>query len=145
MRRQKALKLKSQRGQAIVEFALTLPILLILLLGIIEFSLLLYDKAVLTNASREGARVGIVSQDRSDLAPINTRITNAVNNYCGNHLISFGSTNVTTTPSWPGTRSFGNPLTVTVSYSYKWLLIPNFVAGSGSDLSLGAVTVMNLE
>ena len=45
-----------QRGAAVVEFALILPILLILLVGTIDASLALYDKAVITNASREGAR-----------------------------------------------------------------------------------------
>jgi Flp pilus assembly protein TadG len=52
--------MNSQRGAAVVEFAFVLPLLLVILFGIIEFSFLLYDKAMLTNASREGARVGIV-------------------------------------------------------------------------------------
>jgi Flp pilus assembly protein TadG len=55
--------LRSYRGTAIVEFAIILPLLLVLLFGIIEFGIILYDKAVITNASREGARAGIVSQD----------------------------------------------------------------------------------
>ena len=43
-----------------VELAIILPILLIVLFGLIEFGFILYDKAVITNASREGARQGIV-------------------------------------------------------------------------------------
>ncbi len=50
-----------QNGAATVELAILLgTILLPLLFGIIEFSFLLYDKAMITNASREGARAGIV-------------------------------------------------------------------------------------
>ena len=49
-----------QCGVAAVEFALILPLLLALLFGMAEVSLLLYDQAVITNASREGARAGIV-------------------------------------------------------------------------------------
>ena len=61
------MKTKRQSGQALVELALVLPLLLILAFGIVEFGLLMYNKAVITNASREGARVGIVAQDRSNL------------------------------------------------------------------------------
>jgi Flp pilus assembly protein TadG len=56
-------KCKSQKGAAVIEFALILPILLLLLLGTIDGSLALYDKAVITNASREGARAGIVARN----------------------------------------------------------------------------------
>ena len=57
------MKFTNRNGTAIVEFAIVLPVLLLILMGIIEFSFVLYDKAVLTNASREGARAGIVSQN----------------------------------------------------------------------------------
>ena len=58
----RAIPPKNQRGAAVVEFALILPILLLLLVGTIDASLALYDKAVITNASREGARAGIVAR-----------------------------------------------------------------------------------
>jgi len=62
------MKKRSQKGAAVVEFALILPILLLLLFGIIEFSFYMYDKAMLTNACREGARAGIVFvPDRGDM------------------------------------------------------------------------------
>lgn len=58
MRRQIA----SQKGAAMVEFAIVLTLLLILAFGIIEFGVILYNQQVLTNAAREGARQGIVSR-----------------------------------------------------------------------------------
>ena len=51
---------KNQTGASAVEFAIVLPILVLLVFGIIEFSVALYDKAMITNASREGARAAIV-------------------------------------------------------------------------------------
>ena len=51
-------KINNQNGAALVEFAIVLPVLLMLIFEMIEFSLLLYDKAMITNASREGARAG---------------------------------------------------------------------------------------
>ncbi len=41
-----------RKGQALAEFALTAPLLLLLIFGIIEFGILFYNKAVITNASR---------------------------------------------------------------------------------------------
>ena len=52
---------RTRRGQALVEFALILPILMILLMGIIEFGRAWNVKQVLTDASREGARLAVVA------------------------------------------------------------------------------------
>src|ERR1700758_4127008 len=51
---------KKQAGVAAVEFAIVLPVLLLIIFAIVELGIALYDKAVITNASREGARAGIV-------------------------------------------------------------------------------------
>ena len=48
-------KHKSLRAQALVEFALLLPILLVLILGAMDLGRVFYVKTVLTNAAREGA------------------------------------------------------------------------------------------
>ena len=45
-----------ERGAAAVEFAFVLPVLLLLVLGLIEFSLLFNAQISVTNAAREGAR-----------------------------------------------------------------------------------------
>ena len=51
-------RLRSERGAELIEFSLTLPLLLLLVLGIIEFGFLFQEYEVVTNAAREGARVG---------------------------------------------------------------------------------------
>jgi Flp pilus assembly protein TadG len=63
-------KINNQNGAAMVEFAIVLPLLLILVFGIIEFSVMFYDKAMLTNATREGTRAAILYAERPD--PANT-------------------------------------------------------------------------
>src|SRR5215212_6679906 len=57
-RNQKAPQLRTQRAQAIVEFALVLPILMMLLVGILEVGRFIYIYASVNNASREAARYG---------------------------------------------------------------------------------------
>ena len=48
--------IRSDSGAAAIEFAIVAPLLFVLLFGIIEFGAILYNKSVITNASREGAR-----------------------------------------------------------------------------------------
>jgi Flp pilus assembly protein TadG len=50
-------KTRSDRGAAAVEFALVLPVLLVLVLGIVEFGRIYNVQISVTNAAREGARV----------------------------------------------------------------------------------------
>ena len=51
---------REQRGAALVEFALILPVLLALMLGITTGGIAVYQKITLTGAAREGARLGAV-------------------------------------------------------------------------------------
>jgi Flp pilus assembly protein TadG len=79
----------SQRGAAAVEFALIAPLLFALLFGIIEMGAILYNQAVITNASREGARYAAgfytnpttATLGRPTCNNIQTYVTNYVNKY----------------------------------------------------------------
>ncbi|SCP98030.1 TadE/TadG family type IV pilus assembly protein [Anaerobium acetethylicum] len=51
---------KNENAQALVEFTLVLPILILLVLGMIEYGWLLNGKITLNGAAREGARAGVV-------------------------------------------------------------------------------------
>ena len=138
------MKIKEETGASAVEFALVLPWLVLLLFGIIEFSILFYNKAMITNASREGARAGIVYSP----SPItDTDVVNVVNNYCGDYLITFGVTSVVNTTISPdeSSRARGDPLTVTVGYRYDFLVLPSFVSDLAGGIDLAAVTVMRME
>ena len=130
-----------------MEFAIVLPLLVVLVFGIIEFSILFYNKAMLTNASREGAREGIVFvPDRaSELGTLNANITDKVEAYCEDYLITFGGGSLTVpTPIWSGTDP-GSSLTVTAKYDYDFLVLPNFILSLIGGTDLEAVTVMRLE
>jgi len=66
-----------QKGGAAVEFAIVLPFLVLLVFGAIEFGVLFYNKQVITNASREGARAAITREYEFD-----TEIKNIIATYC---------------------------------------------------------------
>ncbi len=138
-------KLLDQKGTAIVEFAIVLPLLMAIVFGIIEFAFILYDKQIITNASREGARAGIVSQSPK---VTDAQIIAVVNTYVSNYLVSFAVGGVTTTISPSGNRDllpFGTNLTVTVTYTYTFLVLPKFVSTLTGARNLVAATVMRLE
>ena len=50
------------RGQALVEFALVIPIFLVLLVALFDLGRAVFAYNTLTNAAREGARIAIVNQ-----------------------------------------------------------------------------------
>jgi Flp pilus assembly protein TadG len=52
----------ARSGQAIVEFALVVPVLVLMVFGAIEFGRAYYDLHLLTNAARAGARVGALPE-----------------------------------------------------------------------------------
>ena len=54
---------RTEKGQAMVEFALVLPLLIALLCGIIDFGWLYYNQITLNNAAREGARYAVIHYD----------------------------------------------------------------------------------
>lgn len=136
--------LKNEKGSSLVEFVVIAWALFLILFGIIEFGLILYDQAVITNASREGARYGIVSR-----APRYTRseIIAYVSDKYSDRPITFGTREFIVDPQLPGPSPiFGQDLIVEVTWRYNFLLLPNFADGALSDLlTLRARTVMKYE
>lgn len=122
-----------QKGSVMIEFAIILPLFLALLFGVISFSAALYNKTVLTTATREGARAGVVFvQDRDDDEKESIATTTA-QAYLSDNLISFG-------PATPDVESNinGDILTVTASSNFTGVFV-------FSDLLLSAETSMRLE
>jgi Flp pilus assembly protein TadG len=133
----------SQRGAAAVEFAIVLPLLLLVIFSIAELGIGLYDKAMITNASREGARAGVLLRSPK---PTTQDITNVVLAYCQSYLVTFGASNTPTisVPSGVG-GTFGTPLTVTVSYQYSGLGLGALLSVFTGPITLKATTIMNNE
>ena len=124
---------QSQKGNALVEFALILPVFLMLLFGVVTFSVALYNKTVLTMATREGARAGVkfVANRTDDIIKSSARAA-ALQVY-QNNLISFGpdmTPNIT-----PAIQ--GNILTVTANVNYTGVFIfSNFLISAQTSMRL---------
>jgi len=122
-----------QKGAAAVEFAIILPLLMILVFGIIDIGAALYNKQIITNASREGVRAGIA---RSTI-PIAT----VVGNYCAGRFIPDDGTSPTVDVSGGG--AFQNNLTVTVTYVHNFMFAG--IIGLSPTLTMTGRTVMKME
>jgi Flp pilus assembly protein TadG len=130
-------KFQSEKGAAAVEFALLLPLLMMIVFGIIEFGFALYRQSVLTNASREGARLGIV---QSVQAITNAQISNAVDTYltvAGINPGNVGRTILTTGVT-------GSPVRVTLTLPYTFTVLPGLTSVTPS-ITLTAWTEMRHE
>jgi len=138
--------MKDQEGSSAVEFALVLLILVVLLFGIIEFGIILYDKAVVTNASREGARFAAVYREPGDEIT-DSEINSVVQDFTADQLITFGAAAAAQTECDPEdcTPGTGNALTVRVRFRYDYLLLPNLPTGLTGPLWLVGETTMVKE
>jgi Flp pilus assembly protein TadG len=110
-----------------VEFAVVLPVMLLLVFGIVDFGLVLHQRGLIGNAARDGARVGVVK-------PVSTMVTDIRNAAWNASNIKNASTVVTVTPSCTktvGTCTLNNdPVTgvvagdtivVNVRYTYTFI------------------------
>jgi Flp pilus assembly protein TadG len=131
------------RGVVAVEFALILPLLLILLLGMVEVSLMLYDQAIITNASREGARAGIVLRTPKVSA---SEIEAVVLGYSENSLVSLGAASrpIVTVDQAPD-PVFSTSLSVSVAYAYSGFGMVGLLTTLTGPIQLKATSVMKNE
>lgn len=144
-----------QKGAQAVEFALMLPFMALILFAVMDFGMLVYNKAIITNASREAVRRGVIlSAAAWDAATIKQ----VACNYAKDALItvSSGTRNAACTGTADPTvvvtpttaPAFNTPIKVTVSYEVKGFSLgslyglgtgPNSV---GSPITLTASTEM---
>ncbi len=130
-------KLRSESGGSAVEFALLLPVLMMILFGIIEFGMALNRQSILTNASREGARLGIVQS-------IPAITTAAINAAIDNYLTAAGIPPGNVTRAIVAGGITGTPVTVTLTLPYTYVVLPGLTS-IVPTINLTAQTVMRHE
>ena len=136
MKRRPARNAPRDRGAVAVEFALLLPMLLLLLFGIIDFGRALNAQITLTQAAREGARIAALGE------------SNVVS---GTQAAATGLSPVAVTvTSCPAGAGTGVNAVVKASYSFSFVTPLSAIAGIlgsslGSTMTLTATGVMPCE
>jgi Flp pilus assembly protein TadG len=153
-----------QRGGVAVEFAIVIPIFLLLVFGVVDFGHAWYMDHVMSNASREGARYATryVKAGTNRILP--TNLSPSIVDYLNNtsaensgkggvglaHLLP-PDANPIVTPSGPGwtttdpNQLAGKDLVVTVTARKTWLVIGYLIPGLGSYKDLTVNTTMKCE
>jgi hypothetical protein len=155
-----------ERGGVAVEFAIVVPVFLLLVFGIVDFGHAWYMDHLMSNASREGARYGtrFTTSGANNIRVLPKDLAPSIADYLKNnsaenggqggvglsHLlpadanlnVSLGGTGWTETN--PSTLA-GKDLTVTVSARKNWLVLNRFIPGLGSFKDLSVNTTMKCE
>jgi len=125
-------QVRRQRGQTMVEFAIVLPLLLLLLLAILQLGVVFNNYLTLTDAVRAGARQGAVGRWLAD--PSGSAVSRVRTSAAG-----LDQTRLSVSVTSPWTQ--GSNVTVSASYPYSVNLL-GLVVKSGS---LTSVTTERVE
>jgi Flp pilus assembly protein TadG len=137
-------RIRNQRGAALLETAITLPLVLLVTVSIFEFGRAYQTWQVLTNAAREGARIAVLA-DSTD-----AQITGAVRNYMTSGQLSLAAT---ATVNVERSVAFGTNTAsrVTVTYPFNFIVLNpvarlvqrNSTAGQGTTLMMSTALMRN--
>ena len=144
-------KLQSSKGQSLVELSLTLPILLILVFGIIDFGLGMRSYISLANSVREGARFAAVGNPAGEPSDCDG-VTNTT--VYGRVCVATGGLNLDElepSVTYPSGIGPGKSVVVSADYTYNFVtplgdLLDFFSGGSfPTTIELSSSTDMRLE
>ena len=123
------------QGQGLVEFALVVPILLLIVFGVVDFGRAIYAFNTIGNAARTAGRVAIVSQTPSSIqsAAINQAVA-----------LGIPTTGVTISHDLcPSSYSIGCIVSVTVTYAFH--PITPVVGQIWQSISMSSTTALPIE
>ena len=134
---------RSDRGQSLVEFALTLPIIVIIFVAVALFAFLLYAHVTMSHAAREGTRY-IVGSPQATNAEVGAYIRSKLG------ILNPAQAVIDITPP-PADRDPGENVTVQISYPFRVvdIYVPYVITEGGFRIFppvwLTAVSTMYLD
>ena len=138
-------RFRSQKGAALIEAAVTIPLILLIAVGIFEFGRAYQTWQVLTNAAREGARLAVIS------GSTDADVTTTVRNYMqAGNLDNYATATVTITRNvaltGPDTGS-----QVQIAYPFQFMVVQPVIqlidaaSSTGTPITLQATALMRNE
>jgi Flp pilus assembly protein TadG len=125
-----------QTGAEIVEFLITLPVILIVLAIIVDFGVAFSDQTILANATRAAVREVVQGASDAQAQQMANQITPS--------LVSHDPADPlpTVTVNRSGTNP-GDAVSVSISHEFDFFLLPHFL-GEITDIDLTATSVMRM-
>lgn len=151
---------RSERGAALVEFALVLPLLLVVIAGIVDFGFLFQRYEVVTNAAREGARLASLPAYNGQTDLIRAHVRNyvqqglaldnaAMTGVLPNTAAAVNIANTTLSYTVGGGTYQIPAVSVTVTYNHSFLMLGpvlGLIGGSwGNTMNIVGFSQMRLE
>ena len=140
-------RIRNEKGAALIEAAVTVPIILLISVGIFEFGRAYQTQQVLTNAAREGARLAVI--DGSTDAQVRARV-NAYLTAGGLSTLGDGQIPITRTTPIGGAGATGS--TVEILYPFQFMVLNPVVkliapadSTTGAPITMKAATMMRNE
>lgn len=127
-----------EEGASAVEFALVLPILMVLVLGIIQFGFIFFHYISITHAAREGARWAALEQEDHE---VREKVKKSAPG------LALTDADIDIKPAGDRSGLIGEPVTVTVQYKTPVIapLIGNAIGVSGPEISLSNHSTQRIE
>ena len=139
-------------GNAVLDMALIMPLLIMLTFGAVEYGFALYIKHTLQAAAREGARAAVVSGAAA--ADVQTAVDSAMSaagfaqaKYTRPPTIEYSTNGTTWSTAW-GSAIAGNQIRVTVNTTWGTAgckVLPNYLGGIPTTKVLTGATTMRKE
>lgn len=124
----------NKKGQSMVEMALMLPVIILLLMGMVEFSRIFGSYMLVTHASREGARLASIGKTDAE---IQANVSSKVN------VLNISNLQIAITPG-DGSRTTGDDVKVSVKYKLQ-IYAPVISSIIANPLEMEANTYMRME
>jgi Flp pilus assembly protein TadG len=129
---------KSEAGQAIVEFALVAPLLLMLVIGMFEFGRAWNVYQVITEAARAGARAAVVA----DASVTQDSVVATISHTLRRAGLNTQNANVSLTGWRAGT---GTPASVSIQFAYQFLFLRPFMGWTSEDAAITLSTAFTMR
>ena len=138
-------RMRSEKGAALLEAAITVPIILLISVGIFEFGRAYQTQQVLVNAAREGARIAVIegTTDADIRARVNAYVT-------GGGLKTMSDDNILVSRAVAMTGTTAS--SVEVRYPFEFMVLNPVVrliaptdTKTGAPITMSAITLMRNE
>jgi Flp pilus assembly protein TadG len=134
-----------ERGAEAVEFALVVPVFLLLVFGVVDFGYMINRDTMVNNASREGARAGAFNPDQATIA---AAVTTAM--AAGGLALTIPPTVTCRNPDSTTNCKPGGAVIVTVAYKHSWITpvgasISKLKGWPPNTITLSKTTEMRIE
>lgn len=130
-------KRRNDRGQSLTEFALTAPLLMLLILGLVDFGRAWNAYQALTDAARLGARVAVVDNGASE-----QDVRNAIDRALTASSLRLENRVVTITGFGSGRP---NPTTIRITFDYRLGLVGALLALTTGEKTITLTTEVVMQ